>query len=325
MSQAFSHRVLPYDRADDLLDGALPFLREGIEGGDRVLAVTTLAMHMLLRDKLGADAAGVEFFDSDRWYAHPARHLADTLALAETAAWQKRRLRVLGEPAWARRGPAERSEWQRIEAITNAAFADTGAALLCAYSRTLPAGVVAASRQTHPETTRGRATLPNPGYQDPWLYNARLDSGPLPPAPDDAFDLPIDVPDLYWIRVYVTDFARRTPLPEDDLQRLLVAVTEVVTNALRHGRPPIALRLWLEPGELVCEVTDRGHWTERTGFGLIPPKPAGGAGRFGLWAVRLLCSLVQIRTGRDGTTVRLRLQVPGVPAVPPINLPVNSV
>ncbi|MFC5179803.1 sensor histidine kinase [Actinomadura harenae] len=319
MSQAFSHRVLPYDRADDLLDGVLPFLREGIESGDRVLAVTTLAMHMLLRDTLGADAAGVEFFESDKWYAHPARYLADTLALAETAAWQKRRLRVLGEPTWARRGPLELLEWQRVEAITNAAFTGTGAALLCAYSRSLSPGVVAASRQTHPETTRGTSTLANPGYQEPWAYNARLDATPLHPAPDDSYKLDIDVPDLYWIRAYVTNFARRTPLPEDDLQRLLVAVTEVVTNALRHGRPPITLRLWLEPGELVCEVTDHGHWTERTGFGLIPPKPVGGAGRFGLWAVRLLCSTVQIRTGRDGTTVRLRLQVPAVVVPMPVN------
>ena len=87
------------------------------------------------------------------------------------------------------------------------------------------------------------------------------------------------------------------------MQRLLVAVTEVVTNAMRHGEPPIVLRMWPEPdaagGALVCEVADEGRWPPGAGYGLLPPRPAGTApgSRFGLWAVRLLCATVQIRTG----------------------------
>jgi hypothetical protein len=317
VSETFSHRVLPYDGMDDYLAGTLPFLREGVEAGDRVLAVTSLGSELLLRDELGPAARGVDFFESAAWYAHPARTLAECLSLADAASWRGRRLRIIGEPAWTARSPIEVLEWQRTEALVNVAFTGTGTAILCPYARTLPAGVVASSRRTHPETLKGLNAVPNPGYMDPWAYSAQCDSAPLPPPPPHAESIPLDRPDLYWLRAYVGDFAAGTPLPVEDLQRLLVAVTEVVTNAARHGRPPMALTLWadLDDGSLVCQVTDGGHWTSGSGsgHGLVPPRPAG-PGRFGLWAVRLLCSFVQIRTGAHGTTVRLRLRFPAVPA-----------
>ncbi|MFG2001979.1 anti-sigma factor RsbA family regulatory protein [Spirillospora sp. NPDC048911] len=313
MSETFSHRVLPYDGVDEFLAGAVPFLSTGIDAGDRVLAVTGVGSETLLREGLGPRARGVEFVEADGWYAHPSRTLADCLSDADQLCEQGRRLRILGEPAWTGRRPLEVLEWQRVEAIVNVAFARTGAAILCPYARTLPAGVVAAARRTHPETLRGSRALGNPGYVDPWTYSAMCDEEALPDPPARAERLDIERPDLFWLRAWVTDYARRTPLAEEDLQRLLVAVTEVVTNAIRHGAPPIVLRIWLEPGELVCEVKDAGRWAARSGFGLLPPG-ADGPGRFGLWAVRLLCSIVQIRTG-DGTTVRLRLGLPSVPAV----------
>ncbi|WP_131740392.1 sensor histidine kinase [Actinomadura roseirufa] len=320
MSEPFTHRLLPYDGVDEFLAGALPFLRDGVDQGDRVLAVTGVGREELLREELGLAAAGVEFADAATWYGHPSRTLADCLSDADNTAWQGRRLRVLGDPVWAeRRQPLEVVEWQRIEAILNVAFRGTGATILCPYAGSLPAGVVAAARRTHPETVRDTRAVPNPGYIDPWAYSAECDREPLPEPPAGTDRLRIDRPDLYWLRAYVSDYARRTPLPEEDLQRLLVAVTEIVTNSLRHGAPPIALRMWTETsGEpaLVCEVTDEGRWPSGSAFGLVPPRPGatGPGGRFGLWAVRLLCSIVQIRTGDRGTTVRLRLGLPAVPA-----------
>ncbi|GGU98631.1 anti-sigma regulatory factor [Actinomadura cremea] len=316
MSATFTHRVLPYDGVNEFLDGAVPFLGEGLEADDRVLAVCGVGLEVLLRDALGVDADRIEFTDAGRWYAHPSRTLADCLGDAETLACQGRRLRLLGEPVWARRRPLEVLEWQRVEAIANIAFRETGAAIMCPYAATLPPGVVAAGRRTHPETVRGDRTVPNPAFVDPRTFSAQCDREPLPPPPVHADELKIDRPDLYWLRAYVAEYARRTPLPDEDLQRLLVAVTEVVTNAERHGAPPIVLRMWTDGARgdpaFVCEVADGGRWPPGAGFGLVPPRrsEAGTCGRFGLWAVRLLCSLVQIRTGPAGTVVRLRLALP---------------
>ena len=313
---SFTHRLLPYDGADRFLDGALPFLVDGLETGDRVIVVCGIGQEMLLRDALGPADAGVEFRDPQTWYAHPARTLSDCLSVADDTASRGRRLRVLAEPAWTSRNPLEIAEWQRIEAVLNVAFRETGASLMCPYSTSLPAGIVAAARKTHPETVRGGRVVPNPGFVDPWSYCAQCDSEPLPPPPPDADTLKLDRADLYWLRAYVTEYARRTTLPDEDLQRLLVAVTEVVTNAMRHGEPPIVLRQWTQVdaagAALVCEVADGGRWEPGTWYGLIPPRPADSAAgsRFGLWAVRLLCSAVQIRTGDDGSVVRLRFTLP---------------
>ncbi|WP_433474086.1 anti-sigma factor RsbA family regulatory protein [Spirillospora sp. CA-142024] len=321
MSDDLTHRLLPYAGVEEFLGGAVPFLRAGVEAGDRVLAVCGQGRELLLRDALGPAAADVEFTEAAGWYAHPSRTLADCLGDACAAARQGTRLRLLGEPVWAARPPLEVVEWQRAEAVLNIAFRGTGAAIMCPYAAALPASVVAAGRKTHPETVRGARTLPNPGFVNPWTYCAQCDEEPLPPPPEDAETLTIERPDLYWLRAWVAECARSTPLPEEDRQRLLVAVTEVVTNALRHGEPPIVLRMWTDASQdaaLVCEVTDTGRWAPDTGYGLVPPQPDGGApgdgtaagGRFGLWAVRLLCSIVQIRTGDAGTAVRLRLALP---------------
>ncbi|POM25140.1 hypothetical protein BTM25_37830 [Actinomadura rubteroloni] len=309
----FAHRLLPYEGADGLLAGAVPFLRAGLADGDRVLAVTSLATRVLLGDEL--DTGAVEFLDPAEWYAHPARTLAATLADADVAAQRGGRLRLLAEPAWTRRGAAEVREWQRTEAIVNAAFDRTGAAIMCPYPvRSTPAGVIADARRTHPETVRGDRAVANPGYVEPRVYNAACDRDPLPPPPASAETLQIARPDLYWIRAYIADWARQTArLPEEPLQRLLVAITEIMTNAQAHGAPPITLRMWTARDAFVCEVADRGRWPERSWYGFVPPPP-GVPGQLGLWAVRLLCSRVDIRTGDGGTTVRLAVDTPGVRA-----------
>jgi two-component system sensor histidine kinase MtrB len=53
-----------------------------------------------------------------------------------------------------------------------------------------------------------------------------------------------------------------TTLPEViarvDRRRLDVIVANLVGNALRHGGPPVTLRLWASPGWITVEVSDRG-------------------------------------------------------------------
>jgi MEDS: MEthanogen/methylotroph, DcmR Sensory domain/Histidine kinase-like ATPase domain len=319
VSEPVTHRVLPFDGVEAYLAGAVPFLREGVDAGDRVMVVAPPASRSVLQDALGAAADAIEFPEPAEWYAHPARTLADCLGDAEAATWEGRRLRLLGEPGWTGGSPLEVVEWQRVEALANVAFEGTGAAILCAYSRTLPAGIIAASRQTHPETVKGTAVVETPGYMDPWAFSERCDGVPLTDPPAEADRVRLDRPDLFWLRRYVTDYAHQARLPDEHLQRLLVAVTEVVTNAVRHGAPPIVLTMWtdLDDRSLVCQVTDHGRWEAGADAGLLPPHGADRAGadvpgRFGLWAVRLLCSVVQIRTGEHGTTVRLRLRLPAV-------------
>ncbi|WP_018655838.1 sensor histidine kinase [Actinomadura flavalba] len=310
MSDAFTHLLLPYEGVDEFVGATLPFLRDGLAAGDRIVVVTGLATRTLLAGELGGDAGRVEFADAATWYDHPARTLARAVADADELGAHGRRLRLLTEPAWTRRAPREVGEWQRVEALANAAFARTGASIMCPYAvKRLPAGVVADARRTHPGTARGPCTKVNPGFVEPRAYCVRRDREPLPPRPEGTRVLQLHSPDLFWIRAWIADGARGARLPEDATQRLLVAATEVITNALRHGAPPITLSLWPQPGEVVCEVTDGGRWPDGSWFGQLPPPP-GRPGLLGLWAVRLLCSDVRIRTGDTGTVVRMHVDVP---------------
>jgi anti-sigma regulatory factor (Ser/Thr protein kinase) len=80
----------------------------------------------------------------------------------------------------------------------------------------------------------------------------------------------------------------------------------MTSNAVRHGHPPIGLRLWTSSGRLVCAITDRGPgWGDPfAGYG-----PAHGddlsRGGMGLRLARQLCDHVDISSDRTGTTVRL--------------------
>jgi anti-sigma regulatory factor (Ser/Thr protein kinase) len=85
-----------------------------------------------------------------------------------------------------------------------------------------------------------------------------------------------------------------------------VALTELVANAQEHGEPPFLVEAWWD-GRLVIEVSNRGTalngdtlWrTER-------PRPDEVRGR-GLWIVRHLVDLVDVRTGGERTMVHVEL------------------
>jgi anti-sigma regulatory factor (Ser/Thr protein kinase) len=84
---------------------------------------------------------------------------------------------------------------------------------------------------------------------------------------------------------------------------LVTAVNEVAANSIRHGGGEGELRSWRETGRLLVQIGDRGQITDPLA-GRIRPAVEQLGGR-GLWLANQLCDLVQIRSGSDGTVVRL--------------------
>ena len=87
----------------------------------------------------------------------------------------------------------------------------------------------------------------------------------------------------------------------------------MVSNAVRHGRPPVGLRLWTAADRIVCTISDGGPgWDDPfAGYG-----PAHGddlsRGGMGLWLARQLCDHVDISGGHGATGdagVQVRLTV----------------
>jgi anti-sigma regulatory factor (Ser/Thr protein kinase) len=109
--------------------------------------------------------------------------------------------------------------------------------------------------------------------------------------------------DLRLIRSATAQWAARAGLAVQRADDFVIAVSEIATNAVRHGSPRAVLRLSTESDGTVAvaEVRDRGLW--------VTPGRAEEQGRMGLALAHRVCDEVDIRAGSSGTTVLLRMEV----------------
>ncbi len=165
--RAADHRALIYGSDEEFLAAAIPFLTEGIERSDSLLAVTTEAQGKLLRDTLEDGSEHIEFADSMDWYDSPSgasnRYRAFVKQkFEEGAAW----IRIVGEPVWSGRSEAEITAWTRYESLLNMTFASMPTTIVCPYdTRTLPADIVENASTTHPQVAHGDHATPSPLYR----------------------------------------------------------------------------------------------------------------------------------------------------------------
>ncbi|WP_433327959.1 anti-sigma factor RsbA family regulatory protein [Spirillospora sp. CA-294931] len=301
------HRAFLYSGADDFLAGAAPFLRSGLERDEAVVAVVQKPGLTALRDIFGEKE--VEFYDSAEFYLHPVRTLKSYQELVD--AKSPRRVCALAEPVWRDQTPRERLEWARYESLINVVFRHSGARALCPYdSDALSSEVLDQARRTHPMVVAGDGPTRDSGdYVDPQLFGAACDRTLRFEHPRGTEYLAIESDDLHTLRSFVGERARAHGLVGQAGQNLVTAANEVAANALNHGVPPIGLWIWPDGPELVCEIGDNGYWRPDSGSltGYIPPDSALQRG-FGLWTVRLLVDLMELRAGWDGTFVRLRVR-----------------
>ena len=86
----------------------------------------------------------------------------------------------------------------------------------------------------------------------------------------------------------------------------MLAVAELAANSVRHGGGRGILRLWRENGSVICEIRDRGTIADPLAGRRAPTlEQLGGRG---LWLANAVCDLVQVRTGPQGTAVRLHMK-----------------
>jgi serine/threonine-protein kinase RsbW len=85
----------------------------------------------------------------------------------------------------------------------------------------------------------------------------------------------------------------------------VVAVNELLTNAVRHGGGTGRVVLRHTDGSVVCEVSDTGEGLI-TGWVPHGVKPAADQpGGWGLWLAEELTDTLEVVTGPGGTTVRV--------------------
>jgi transcriptional regulator with XRE-family HTH domain len=164
----FEHRLLPYACDEDLLSTAVPYLAEGIDRSDAVVAVMPEARNELLHDNLDGASSRIEFVDAADWYTSPGAALDRYRVLLKErldagAMW----IRIVGELPLVGRTRAEIAAWNRYESIVNLAFASAPATIMCTYdTEALPRGVVANAHRAHPSIADGSLGTANPSYRD---------------------------------------------------------------------------------------------------------------------------------------------------------------
>jgi serine/threonine-protein kinase RsbW len=112
------------------------------------------------------------------------------------------------------------------------------------------------------------------------------------------------------LRHAVASGAAAGGLAGDRLDDFVVAVNELLTNAVRHGGGLGRVALWRADGAVVCEVSDSGEGLADP----LPPEPrprpaADQPGGWGLWLAEELTDSFQLVTGDAGTTVRVSSRV----------------
>jgi anti-sigma regulatory factor (Ser/Thr protein kinase) len=111
--------------------------------------------------------------------------------------------------------------------------------------------------------------------------------------------------DLSQVRALVLRHAREAGLPEDRASDLVLAVSEVAANTLRHTRSAGTLAIWHDADKVVCEIHDEGVISDPLAGQRRPP--ANASGGHGLWIVHQVCDLVELTSDASGTTVRMHM------------------
>ena len=288
----------------------VPFAEEGIAAGEPVLIGYDDRKSDLLRSWL-SDPSAVEFLGDKSLYATPARTIATYRQLFEFhLAMGAVRIRIAGDVPHP--GNGGRFEgWDRYESAVSTVWQDFPVWARCLYdTATTPAAVVDIVERTHP-----RIVSPSGVPQASVRYQDVLAFEGLPYAPD-----PLEaVPPVAELVNRTAAEARRTLtqacrgcVPATAWQDLLIGATEAMTNAQRHGRPPVTVRIWAAPDRIVVTVHDTGHGPADRLAGLVPAPDSTQDRRLGmgLWVMHQLDLDVALRHTGDGFTVRLR-HLPG--------------
>ncbi|MFJ8691724.1 anti-sigma factor RsbA family regulatory protein [Streptomyces roseolilacinus] len=302
--EAFFHPALFYGTENEYLDGLGAFVRGALDDGQPVLVAVPGVRLPLLQDALAGDRERVTWVDMTEAGRNPGRILS---MLQEFADRQEAAtpVSIVGEPIWVGRTPAEAWEATRHEALINLAFEGRRASILCPYDTALPEEVLAQAYRTHPVVGAPGDYRASSRYADPHEVCRDCDV-PLP-EPADAVVVPFGEQDLASTRDEADRWAAAAGLSTARRTDWLLAVSEGVSNSVRHGGGSGTLRMWRTGGGLVAEISDRGCLDDPL-TGRRRPDPYAPTGGRGVWIMHQLCDLVEIRATARELVLRLHMR-----------------
>jgi anti-sigma regulatory factor (Ser/Thr protein kinase) len=297
---ALRHVAFFYHNPAERRAQMLGFARDGLVQGEPLFIAVPAAR--ALGDQLAAEPGEFVCPDITDAGRNPARLIPELRAFIDEHEGQ--RVRVIGEPIWPGRSPAEIREVIRHEALVNLAFPEAQATFMCAFDVTrLAPAAISGVRRTHPEHLGGGPAA-TPDQAPVWQIPPECDR-PLSPPPPSAETLSYET-DLAPVRRLVETHALRTRLTAERVPDLVLAASEIAANTLGHTTSGGTFHVWHDEEEIVCQVHDQG-WIADPLAGRVR-RPPGSRGQ-GLFLVNHVCDLVELRTGPAGTTVRMHMNL----------------
>ncbi len=303
------HAAALYGSDTELRARATPFLRAGLDRGETVLAIVPANVKQVLRSALGGDDDRVRWQEpglSDQRLGEVFETFRGFFADRHSA----------GEPARLLTqndldGDEDRlAAYLRLEAVSTEAFRPFGYTWACLYDRRRhPPDMLDSVGQVHPQLIADDGgPVPSTSHVDPIAY---LEShpGPVSPLPERAeVDTELTAPSaLPAMRRRLRTHTTGTGRARDEIDAMLIAVTEVVTNALQHGRAPCRLRVWETERALRVRVDDHGYSPRLAVAGYWrPTSPTDDP--MGIWVARQLADVVHTQTSPNDTTVELQFR-----------------
>ena len=281
----FQHDALFFGSQDELVESSVSFLDEGLAAGERVALVCTAGHQKALQEALGD-------------------HPSVTQGMIADGA---RRVRLVGEVDFGTE-PESWREWMRFEAVCNHALSSLPLWSVCAYDTSrLSPDIITAGELTHPYVRAGADRVPNPRFTDPAeLIDPIMPDMSRPVEATQPTTRVSPVLSLAEVRHAVRQAINGRGVSSAHVDDYVVAVNEVVNNAVTHGRPPVEVRLWVTDEEWTCHVVDHGEGFHDPLVGY--PAASDDAtldGPLGLVLVRQLCDELAMRRTREGFVVRL--------------------
>jgi anti-sigma regulatory factor (Ser/Thr protein kinase) len=300
----FAHAALFYRTPSEFLAQVVTFLRTGLTAREPAFVAVPPAQIGWLRDTLGTDADSIRFEDMTSVGRNPAWIMPVVRDFVDEH--RGRRVRYVGQPVWDTRTMPELREATRHEALLNLAFAEADVAILCPYDAShLTRTVIADARRTHPALVTGGTESRSQVYAGPGSIPPSCQT-PLARLPHDGRSLEYS-DDLRALRAEVSKRARQANLPGRKVVDLVLAVSELAANTVRHTRWPGTLDIAVDEREIACTIRDRGRITDPLAGRKRPP--AGAPGGQGLWLVHQVCDLVEMRSDESGTAIRLHMSL----------------
>jgi AcrR family transcriptional regulator len=290
------HEALVYGTAEEFLARLVPFIREGLEARQPVIAVLGPGKTALLQEALGDQARDVVFGDASALYRRPAQAIAEYREHLDSELAARPDLdliRIIGEVRFGS-SLQEHADWTMYESMLNRGFADYPAWVICPYDTSaLPTHIVANAPCTHPLVSTSERPDASPEYIDTdELVALPVSREPGPPDREPFGSMTIgDARDLDELRRFVAGTARAAGLAPTAVLDVSVAAGELARDALRHGEATV--HVIRHGARWMCEVTarDSGH--------------RGPGSRVGLSIARLISDRVELSAAADAHTVRL--------------------